>query len=932
MSGILTLLVGALGGGVPTANLTAYLDVNNPSSFPGIGNTWYNMAPNGRSGTDFVYQNGSGTRSSYVYDTTSGGAFILNTAGIFPKTAGALFNDNTGNFTLEIWARWGAVGVNTANVVPPRLALIGETFGNPDQIGYELTFVRPGDVVGNSLYFGSYNGVYNYTANTATQYRPYPGQWYHIVGVQQQINSTTWRDTLYINGTAVGTADIGNWDDSNLGWKINQALSNDSTANTGNIAVSIVRTYNTAFSPSEVIYNYNQDSSRFVGGSHQYNGANAFLSVPAGTAWDFGTNNYTVEWFGNDTSSDTGNAKYVFSVGNGNPGFYATVQNTGPNTGTFRLFANGSAVLNTAISGYQNSWTNYAISKNGTNTNLYINGTLVSSNTADNTTINNTTSNLRIGTDSAGTSGSFYSGQITNFRVTKGQALYTGDFSPVPMPFNSDSLSNVQLSLLATDSVTTLVDSSPRATPLVVTSANVAWSNSTPFTQRSGTVERFGYTGGIQTWTAPLDVTSVDVAVIGAAGGYGSLDTSATPGGGAVIVGNLTVTPGQTYYLMVGGQSLNRIPAYGNGGYGGAGNVGNGGAGGGMSGIFSTATTDQANSIIIAAGGGGTGARAKMTGGNAGGSNTAFAFYGSTGSARQIGQRGEQESETFYGNNGGGGGVTNLGIANATVNLGNGTITFTYSNPVASESPIYSDGSITSRRATISSGSSNGLAYTLNYQGTGNTANIAYLPGQLIQVTGANNANFNGNWIVTSSAANAVTFTGTVANGGSANAIGNVFSQNAPMLINVSGANNSNYNGMWNVFPSGFSPSQCLVYNLSNTNPGPWTSGGNPVINAPGKQGNVYDLCTGFPDPGFAMRGGNGSTPVVATREGGGGGGGGYWGGGGGAGGGGAAGGGGGGSSYIDSTLVSNVYYRETNDFVGNLTVNSGNGLIMISY
>ena len=238
---------------------------------------------------------------------------------------------------------------------------------------------------------------------------------------------------------------------------------------------------------------------------------------------------------------------------------------------------------------------------------------------------------------------------------------------------------------------------------------------------------------------------------------------------------------------------------------------------------------------------------------------------------------------------------------------------------------------LTSRRFTISNGTSTGTTYTINCQGVGSSNNFTFVPGQVVSISGANNANYNGLWTVSSASANSFTFIGNVADGGSANASGNAFCQFAPAIIRVSGANNANYNGLWNVtnLQGGTSGSQCTVFNINNTNFGPWT-GGNAVISAGGKYGNVYDFMDVFPTPGIAMKGGDAGT--TGGGFGGGGGGGGYWGGGPGASGGDASGGGGGGASYINTNIVSNVFYVGSNDFYGNLTVNSGNGLILISY
>jgi hypothetical protein len=73
-----------------------------------------------------------------------------------------------------------------------------------------------------------------------------------------------------------------------------------------------------------------------------------------------------------------------------------------------------------------------------------------------------------------------------------------------------------------------------------------------------GQVTTFNYTGGMQTYVVPPGVTSVQMDLYGAAG-YGSL------GYGGRVVANLTVTPGETLNVFVGGTGTGTTGGY-NGG------------------------------------------------------------------------------------------------------------------------------------------------------------------------------------------------------------------------------------------------------------------------------------------------------------------------------------------------------------------------------
>jgi hypothetical protein len=157
------------------------------------------------------------------------------------------------------------------------------------------------------------------------------------------------------------------------------------------------------------------------------------------------------------------------------------------------------------------------------------------------------------------------------------------------------------------------------------------------------------YTGAEQLFKVPGGVTSIHVVAIGGAGGDA---TDSVGGAAAEVTGNITVTPGQTLYVEVGGLGED-IGAGGAGGFNGGGD--GAGGGGGASDIrtlpeSSGLSTDTR--LIVAAGGGG--------GGGSGPSGT-----GSNGGA--AGEPGSN-SEIYAG---GGAGTSSAGGAGAEGCLGN---------------------------------------------------------------------------------------------------------------------------------------------------------------------------------------------------------------------------------------------------------------------
>jgi hypothetical protein len=193
------------------------------------------------------------------------------------------------------------------------------------------------------------------------------------------------------------------------------------------------------------------------------------------------------------------------------------------------------------------------------------------------------------------------------------------------------------------------------------------------------TTQIFSFTGAEQTFAVPGGVHSVGVVVIG---GVGGSTADATGGEADDLIGNLTVTPGQTLYVEVGGKGKD----LGEGGAGGF-NGGAAGAGGG-GGASDIRTSPRAaglspdTRLIVAAGGGGAGGSGPSgTGGDggaagsAGGSSGEYAGGGagtateggvgasgceasvtSPGAAGELGSGGAGGNALFESDPGGGGG------------------------------------------------------------------------------------------------------------------------------------------------------------------------------------------------------------------------------------------------------------------------------------
>jgi len=155
------------------------------------------------------------------------------------------------------------------------------------------------------------------------------------------------------------------------------------------------------------------------------------------------------------------------------------------------------------------------------------------------------------------------------------------------------------------------------------------------------TVITFNYTGGSQTWTVPVGITSIDVDARGAQGAMGGslcISTNLVAKGGRVQA-TLTVVPGEILSIWIGGRPLScpsgtpcSLPSEGTtiGGFNGGGSGGTGisciGRGGGGASDVRQGGNSISDRVVVAAGGGGaSGSSAGEGGGLVGGDRVGVA-------------------------------------------------------------------------------------------------------------------------------------------------------------------------------------------------------------------------------------------------------------------------------------------------------------------
>lgn len=153
-------------------------------------------------------------------------------------------------------------------------------------------------------------------------------------------------------------------------------------------------------------------------------GSSKFVSMTDSADWDFGSGDFTVEYFGKQASALTQAALAQFGSTNK---AWAMFEGT---TLEFDYSTDGTnnAATPPSASFTSTSWSHRALSRVGNTMYLCANGTILATKSVTGVTINNSTRPLVIGGNNDGTT-AIYGGNIAALRITKGVGRYSGSVS-----------------------------------------------------------------------------------------------------------------------------------------------------------------------------------------------------------------------------------------------------------------------------------------------------------------------------------------------------------------------------------------------------------------------------------------------------------------------------------------------------------------------
>ena len=407
-----------LSGAVATETFVADASTNNfavnivgdtkPNNFnpytPGYYSNYFNGSSNFTSSTSQIVPTGSFTVECWVYVTSTANQGFV----------GQGTNANAARFSIAIdsglwWTQIGNASINTGTPIINTWNYLAVTFN-----GSTLTLYVNGTSVGT---VATSTSAQNTTLTIGTL-SPSWAAGYFVTGYISNVRVSSVVRTI-VTPTAPYTSDAST---RLLTCQSNRFLDNSANA----FALTITGTpsvqSSTPFVPNTQYAAY---------GSTYFDGTGDYLSVPSNTAFQFGTGNFTVEYWVNFTTTPGASSIIPLSCWSSNSGWELYYKGS-PGT-AFTWYYNSNALVGTTLP-KPNTWYHLAVTRSSGTTRLFVNGAIEATLNSDTTNFT-PSSALYIGNESG--SNTPLTGYLTDVRVVKGTAVYTSAFTPPSAPLTA---------------------------------------------------------------------------------------------------------------------------------------------------------------------------------------------------------------------------------------------------------------------------------------------------------------------------------------------------------------------------------------------------------------------------------------------------------------------------------------------------------------
>jgi hypothetical protein len=194
--------------------------------------------------------------------------------------------------------------------------------------------------------------------------------------------------------------------------------------------------------------------------SNSFNGSTDYFTTPASSSFQFGTGNFTIEYWLYTTNLDVAPVAQTFNSGG------SAIQPYITSSGQFELYIGGTAYYSSSGIVSKNTWQHIAIVRNSNTITFYVNGVAGGSVTHT----GSAGDNAAFGIGARANAGYKVNGYLSNVRITN-TAVYTSAFTPSTTPFTA-----IAGTVLLTCQSNRFIDNSTNAFAITV--------NGTPSVQR----------------------------------------------------------------------------------------------------------------------------------------------------------------------------------------------------------------------------------------------------------------------------------------------------------------------------------------------------------------------------------------------------------------------------------------------------------------
>jgi hypothetical protein len=178
--------------------------------------------------------------------------------------------------------------------------------------------------------------------------------------------------------------------------------------------------------------------SPFASGyAYDFNGTSDYLTIAGDDSWAYGTGDFTAEWFQYQTSNGTFPAVMIRGIYfNSSITFGLSIQGStfyiwlyGGSGGQIATRIGDSNGLSGLTPSLLNNWHHFALVRQDGVLRLYIDGIQYGTNVNNTQNVVDNSQTLYIGAQGSLNATDFYQGYLTNIRIVKGLAVYTGNFT-----------------------------------------------------------------------------------------------------------------------------------------------------------------------------------------------------------------------------------------------------------------------------------------------------------------------------------------------------------------------------------------------------------------------------------------------------------------------------------------------------------------------